>query len=644
MWVKWPCMCPIYMLQVTYKLWYRPIALTGSCGNLPTRSYSSSMISCLCPPSLSREHRRTAPPDNIRNAPSVAPTESEKHMWHPALGNYSMPITHMLPSTQRLFDEGLMLAFNFNQHEAQIWFNLSVATESDCAMCWWGLAYSHSPYLNQPYSIHPDDPILGLAAARHAANIAAKETKLTPKERGLIAAMATRYPSTPSQEPSAWAAPAARYVSALEALYSSLPGDDVDVATFLAEALMLTMCRQDGYHFYDEHTGQPHAYTARAEELLVSAIAQSKASASPHPYAPHLYIHLTEPSSPSNASSSLQTVRSQTSHEAGAARGLPSASLLAQSLAGTDNQHLLHMPAHTYLRVGRYADAWRQNQQVAHAADAHYLEHAQRPYAPAHDVAFGLYGACMAGMRKAALASSATLRGIYLSFPDRSDGPGPEMGWSLQYTTLLRFGDFEGVLDLSQWMPRAWPYAHVLRQYAAGSALVQLGRHAEATEAYAQLVHAAAAASPTFAPLVKVARLALLANLQANGSPFNGSLTSAIATLADAVDEQAGWAYDEPPKFHMPLRQCLGRLLLRAHQAERAQAVFSADLTQFPANGYSLWGVHQSMLLQPQRYSKSEVARMEEQMHVAWREADGPLTTSCAAFDPPIQPPNSRKL
>ena len=97
------------------------------------------MISCLCPPSLSREHRRTAPPDNIRNAPSVAPTESEKHMRHPALGNYSMPITHMLPSTQRLFDEGLMLAFNFNQHEAQIWFNLSVATESDCAMCWWGL-------------------------------------------------------------------------------------------------------------------------------------------------------------------------------------------------------------------------------------------------------------------------------------------------------------------------------------------------------------------------------------------------------------------------------------------------------------------------------------------------------------------------
>ena len=505
-------------------------------------------------------------------------------------------------------------------------------------MCWWGLAYSHGPYLNQPYGIHPDDPAMGLAAAQQAAAVAAKVPELSPKERGLIGAMAVRFPQPPSQDPSAWAAAAARYVSALEALHAALPGgDDVDVAIFLAEAIMLTMCKRDGYHFYNSTTGLPHANTNRAEALLLGAIARTNSSATFHPFAPHLFIHLTEPSAPSNVSSSSVFQPVVPFGAGGAARGLPSAALLAQHLAATDNQHLLHMPGHTYLRVGRYADAWRQNQQVAHVADAHYLAHAQRPYAPAHNLAFGLYGACMAGMQKAALESSATLRGIYLAYPDRSDGPGPEMGFALEHTTRLRFGDFRGVvgLDPSTTLPRAWPYAHVLRSYANGSALLQLGRRAEAAAEYDHLQVSAANTSAWFAPLVKVARLALLANLQANGL-LNGTLSSAVATLEEAVDEQVSWAYDEPPKFHMPLRQCLGRLLLRADLPERAHAVFAADLTKFPANGWSLWGLHQSMLLQPHKYSKAETARVEEQMREAWREADVPLRTSCAAFDDPV--------
>ena len=64
-------------------------------------------------------------------------------MWHPSLGPFSLPITHNLSSTQALFDEGLNLAFNFNQHESQIRFNLTVQAEPECPMCWWGLAYSH---------------------------------------------------------------------------------------------------------------------------------------------------------------------------------------------------------------------------------------------------------------------------------------------------------------------------------------------------------------------------------------------------------------------------------------------------------------------------------------------------------------------
>ena len=545
-------------------------------------------------------------------------------MWHPALGNFSIAITHGLPTTQRLFDEGLNLAFNFNQREAQHRFNLTVHEEPDsCPMCWWGLAYAHGPYLNQPHGIHVDDPVIGLAAATRASSLAATAA-LSAKERGLIAVMATRFPPAGGN----WTAAAERYVSELDALHTQLPSD-IDIQIFLAEALMLTMCGLDGYHFYSAD-GTPHPRAKRAEALLVDAMTMEGASL--HPYAPHLLIHLTEPSDASNASSPAFNGSSAT----GAARGLPSAALLASALATTDNQHLLHMPAHVYLRVGRYADAWSQNQEVAHRADADYLAHGQRPYAPAHDVAFGLYGACMAGMRAAAYASSATLRSIYQAYPDRSDGPGPEMGWSLQMTTRLRFGDWAGVVNFDAAMPRKWPYAEVLRHYANGSALLHIGRYVDAQDSFELLEATAVNVISRYQPLVKVARLSLLASLQAHAGVGPAGLLSAASTLEAAVDEQTSWVYDEPPKFHMPMRQCLGRLLLRAEAPERAHDVYAADLRQFPANGYSLWGLRQSMLMQPARYTKAQVATVEGQMAAAWKTADSPLNTSCAAFDRPL--------
>lgn len=549
-----------------------------------------------------------------------------KYMWQPSLGNYSLPITHSVRGTQRLFDEGISLVFNFNQDEAQARFNATVVSEPEsCAMCWWGVAYSHAPFLNHPYGRIPEDALAGVAAAKRAARVAASSSKnLSAKEHGLIAAMATRFPPTVGGN---WTAAAARYVASLATLHASLPSD-VDVAVFLAEALLLTMCRSDGYHFY-RPDGTPRSDATRAGELLLGAMAAERGG-SLHPFAPHLYIHLTEPSAPSNATAPSFNASSAK----GAARGLPSAELLASRLASTDSQHLLHMPAHVYLRVGRYRDAWYQNEKVAHRADAAYLAHGQIPYAPAHDAAFGLYGACMAGMRSAALTSSETLRSIYLAHPDRPDGPGPEMGWSLQHTTRLRFGDFAGVVSSDRTTPRHWPYAEALRHYANGSALVQLGRHDDANDAYNQLNTAAANASASFAPLLRVARLSLLASLQAAPATPAG-LLSAVQSLRAAVDEQTSWVYDEPPKFHMPMRQCLGRLLLRADAPEQAYDVYTADLRQFPANGYSLWGLHQSMVLQPTKFTKAEVEKVSAQMAAAWSAADGPLTTSCAAFDPP---------
>ena len=106
--------------------------------------------------------------------------------------------------TQAIFNEGLVLAFNFNQGEAQARFNATITAEPDsCPMCWWGVAYSHGPFLNHPYGRHPDDASIGLAAARRAAS---HSSTLPVKERGLIESMVTRFPTTPGN----WTAAAAR--------------------------------------------------------------------------------------------------------------------------------------------------------------------------------------------------------------------------------------------------------------------------------------------------------------------------------------------------------------------------------------------------------------------------------------------------
>jgi hypothetical protein len=246
--------------------------------------------------------------------------------WRPSLGNYSLAVTAALPTTQPLFDLGVNLAFNFNQAEARRWFNLTLDAEAEtCPMCWWGLALSHAPYLNHP--IKPlDDVAAGRIAADRAKELAASAPALGAKERGLIEAMAVRFPETPSGNQSA---AAERYVRALAGLHAAAPSD-LDVTTFYAEALMLTMCVPGGYDFYLPD-GAPRDRTRQAETLLLSAAAEGDGSRGGHPYAQHLYIHLTEPDRPSNASSGE-----------GATRGLPSALALMATFRGTQAQHLLH--------------------------------------------------------------------------------------------------------------------------------------------------------------------------------------------------------------------------------------------------------------------------------------------------------------
>ena len=91
--------------------------------------------------------------------------------------------------------------------------------------------------------------------------------------------------------------------------------------------------------------------------------------------------------------------------------------------------------------------------------------------------------------------------------------------------------------------------------------------------------------------------------------------------------------YDEPPVWHMPMRQCLGTLQLRAKLYADACATFTADLSEFPNNGYSLFGLLQCMVAQPSIYSKSQLEATRAAKQRAWQDADVQLSSACLAFE-----------
>lgn len=104
-----------------------------------------------------------------------------------------------------------------------------------------------------------------------------------------------------------------------------------------------------------------------------------------------------------------------------------------------------------------------------------------------------------------------------------------------------------------------------------------------------------------------------------------GDFEQAIESLQQAVKQEDALRYDEPPTWHFPTRQSLGAVLLEAGQPERAESVYRADLSRFPENGWSLFGLLQALREQ----GKTNAARaVQRRFREAWRHADVVLTAS----------------
>ena len=507
------------------------------------------------------------------------------------LGEHHHTISTKSPEAQRFFDQGLTLVFAFNHEEAARAFRRASELDPQSAMAFWGIALALGPCIN--LDVDPPHEKAAYEAVQKALSLVPGATE---RERAYIQALAKRYSSDSKVDLRKLDAD---YANAMRELSKHYP-DDLDAATLYAESLM-------DLHPWKQWTldGRP---TEGTEEII--AVLESVLRRDPnHLGANHYYVHATE-SSPHPE------------------RALASAKRL-ETLAPAAG-HLVHMPAHTYMRVGDYAAAARSNALAADADRAYFREsntsgsmYDMMYYC--HNLHFLAASYSMAG--DFAHAKQAADEVAAHAAPMLHDMPMAETYVPYPIFMLVRFHRWDDVLTLPAPNP-GMAMTNAFWHFARGSAFAAKGQIANA-EAERQILATARKETPAdveFSFYFNKAQsfLDLAENiLDARIAAAKGDHAQAISFWAKAVEVQDKLYYGEPPEWFYPVRESLGSALLLSGQPERAEAVFRADLEQYPRNPRSLFGLQNALEAQTKHDAAEEVRR---EFEAAWKNADTTLT------------------
>lgn len=537
-------------------------------------------------------------PPATRQAATQAATTTSPYLFD-TLGTLSRPVDTRVPLAQRYFDQGLRLAYGFNHQAAGFAFAEAARLDPACAMCVWGQALVLGPNINLPMPADAAAP-----AHAFAQRALAMKQHAAPVDRALIEALALRYAAPAAAGTAADRKPLdLAYADAMRAVVQRFPADD-DAATLFAEALM-----DLSPWAYWTRDGKP---TAHAPEI-VATLERVLARSPQHIGAIHYYIHAVE-----------------ASH--GPQRAEPYADRLAALAPGAG--HLVHMPAHIYLRVGRYHDATLINL-AATRADTTFLDYCRGSngvyplgYVP-HNWHFASMSAAMEGASAMALnASEQTAK--------RTDRAQLEALTFMQHFLLtplytqVRFGKWDAILAATT-APAELPYPRAIWHFARGMAQLRTGDSAAAaTELQALQIEARdprlAQTAPSFSSNRSDALVAIAeAMLRGELALAQDQRSAGLAALRSAAAIEDTLAYTEPADWPLPIRPYLGAALLRAKRPREAARVFAEDLRTYPENGWSLYG-----LAQAQRAQRHDAAAddTEARLARAWQWADVKLAAA----------------
>ena len=486
---------------------------------------------------------------------------------------------------QQFFDQGLALVYAFNHEEAARSFRRAAELDPELAMAYWGIALAVGPNYNEA-TVDAERVKAAYEAVRKAQSLAAGATE---RERDYIAALAQRFSSDPQPN---YKKLALAYRDAMRELHRRYP-DDLDAAALFADSMMNVRPWQ-----LWTKDGQP----AEGTEEIITTLEEALRRDPNHAGANHLYIHAVE------ASKSPE-------------RALPSAARL-EKLAPQAG-HLVHMPAHVYIRTGDYAAAAKSNV-VAAEVDRAYIKAtgAQGVYPMmyySHNLHFLVETYNRMGQLSGARAAAKQLEENV--GPHVKAMPMIEMFMPAPLYVRLRFGLWDEILRTPE-PDRALVATSAIWHFARGVAFAATGKLAEAQKERAALVAAAK---------------------QINGdAPFGLNSASGVLRVAEsALDARIAWAkgerarsieswresvaawdalnYNEPPDWYYPVRESLGAALLLNGDAAGAEKVFREDLKENPRNARSLFGLMESLKAQGKR---DAAALVEAEFKAAWEKAE----------------------
>jgi tetratricopeptide (TPR) repeat protein len=506
------------------------------------------------------------------------------------LGDHHRAVATKNPEAQAYFDQGLRLLYAFNHDEAARSFARAAELDPACASCFWGLALVLGPNYNVP--MLPDRFPAAWQALQRARALA---PATTPVEQALIGALAKRYPGATPKDPAGMRPYNEAYAAAMTDVARRFP-EDLDVQVLAAESIM---------DINPWKLWTPDGTPAPGTEQVVAILEGVLAKAPDHPGANHYYIHAVEASKHPE-------------------RALASAERLPALMPNAG--HIVHMPAHIFQRVGRYADASAANRKAAEV-DLAYIDRAPKwgYYAMylVHNYGFLSFSASMEGRRAEAL-EAAQKAAKHFPPPMLAMMPGMDFFVSEPLLAMVRFGAWDQILATPRpdakypTLTSLWLHAHGLASAATGKLDVAQADLAELQKIAATIPADAIANNNALRDIANVSGAVLAAAIaQKQGDP------QADARWAAAVAAEDTLAYSEPNDWYYPVRHYQGAALLAEKKYPEAEVVYRADLARNPANGWSLWGLSQALKGQGQ-----PTADVDAQFAKAWANADIQLTST----------------
>ena len=437
----------------------------------------------------------------------------------PGMGSGGFKVRAGTPEAQQWLDYGLKLYHAFYHDDAKAAFARAVDLDPTCALCAWGQALGLGPTRN--YKISDEETATALAAARRAFTLAR-----TPLERDLTAAIERRYRPEASPE-----ARAEAFAEAMSALADRYPGEP-ELAALAGHALLAA------------------DRDAAAIAILKRALARDPNDTA----AIHYYIHATDGGDR-------------------AADALP----YAERLPGLapNASHLVHMAAHTLVRVGRYQEVAVVNARAL-KVDADYAQSMAyqgplgEPRYYAHNMMFGVFGALMAGDRDLALKYADHAR---VAFPDGADAMRRSI---VAGQTGVAYGRFAPEKALPP-PPASDPAFHqIYWRYARGEARAASG---DADGVLEESRRIEAIAVPDGGGLIEL-RLVAAKVLAGRAAMLTGDPAGAakVYAAAAAVQEKAFADFADPPPWWYPLRRSVAAAKMKAGEYRAAAAEARASL------------------------------------------------------------------